>query len=360
LGKADTPDEAFQKAIEVTGTAICAKKQGKGVGKSKTVNRLRIAGLTLVALSAALFSGCSNDSADDGEQSVKEAEKVDPEKIADIFLAGEYERLYNQTSKDFQKEVSLKQLQQIGDEFNQEVDTYTIQSEMPLEPGITQLTWIDDGNAKGVVAVVDDRDTVLGFRALPLQTYPETDDDFTESTFVPPFHDAWFVVWGGTNSLVNYHYEYDNQRYAYDFLIMEGDSSFKGDPAKNDSYYACGKEVIAPADGQVVQIENDVPDNEPVGKMNEEQFAGNYVIIDHGNDEYSLLAHFKHQSIKVQEGDWLKQGDVLGLTGNSGNSSEPHIHFHVADAPDLGDSKSIRIKFEDGQNWVQGDYVQGE
>lgn len=82
---------------------------------------------------------------------------------------------------------------------------------------------------------------------------------------------------------------------------------------------------------------------EEVDEMNAEQPFGNYIIIDHGNDKYSYLTHFKYQSIIVHEGDDIKQGDVLGLVGHSGNSSEPHIHFHVANSPDPYDSYSIRI-----------------
>src|SRR5699024_9153078 len=139
-----------------------------------------------------------------------------------------------------------------------------------------------------------------------------------------------FVFWGGANSLMNYHYEYENQRYAYDFVMMDDNSTYEGDATLNESYHAFGQDYIAPADGIVVKVENGIKDNEPVGEMNEENPLGNYVILDHGNDEYSYLAHFKYESIEINEGDEVKQGDVLGQVGNSGNSSEPHIHFHVA------------------------------
>lgn len=316
-----------------------------------------------IVLLIALLTSCSNDPKDEEQeekQSTNGGEQMKPEEIPGVFLEGDYKRLYNQTSKDFQKEVSLKQLEEIGNEFNQGVNEFTLQSELPIDEGITQFSWVDDGNAKGMVAVVDDSDTIIGFQVLPLQTYPETDERFTKTTFTLPFKDEWFVFWGGLNSLVNYHYEYENQRYAYDFTTMKESRSYEGDPTKNESYYAFGKEMIAPADGKVVQIESEIKDNEPVGKMNENQPAGNYVMIDHGNDEYSLLAHFKHQSIEVKEGDQVRQGDLLGLVGNSGNSSEPHVHFHVADAPDLEDSKSIRINFKNNQEWIQGDFIEGK
>lgn len=91
--------------------------------------------------------------------------------------------------------------------------------------------------------------------------------------------------------------------------------------------------------------------------MNEEQPAGNYVIIKHENGEYSMLAHFKQSSILVKEGQKVMQGEIIGLCGNSGNSSEAHIHFQVMDSPDLYTSRSIRIQFADEEEPVQGDFV---
>lgn len=208
-----------------------------------------------------------------------------------------------------------------------------------------------------MMAVFDKNDIILGLQMMPLSNYPETDDLFTATVFDVPVQGEWFVFWGGTNSLVNYHYDYDNQRYAYDFIIMNGDCSYEGHPTVNRSYFAFDKEYLAPADGTVVAVKNDVTDNESVGTMNEAHPLGNYVIIDHGNKEFSYLVHFKHQSIVVDEGDRVSRGDLLGRVGNSGNSSEPHVHFHVADSPDPRNSKSIRINFGQKSELIQGDTV---
>ncbi len=65
--------------------------------------------------------------------------------------------------------------------------------------------------------------------------------------------------------------------------------------------------------------------------------AGNHVILDLGNDEYALFAHFMHDSIVVRAGDEVSRGDQLGQCGNSGNTSEPHLHFHIQDSPNFGE-----------------------
>lgn len=281
---------------------------------------------------------------------------MEREDVADAFLNEEYKQLYNQTSKQFQNEVTMEEFKDIGNKFNEGVDGYLFQSELLMGNNITQYTWVNEEETRGIIAHFDDKDTIIGIQAVPLEGYQDTDDIYTETTFQLPFENEWFVFWGGSNKLVNYHYDFEGQRYAFDFLILKDASSYDGDPAKNESYYAFGQNMMAPADGVVVEVENEIADNEPVGEMNAEEPFGNYVIIDHGNDEYSFLAHFKQGSILVEKGDEIKANDILGLVGNSGNSSEPHIHFHVADSPDIDESTSIRIDLGE-KDLIQGDFV---
>ena len=280
-----------------------------------------------------------------------------PKDLSDILLGGNFEKVYKQMSEYFQNEVSFKQFQELGEEFNKDITKFILQSELPYDNGAKQYVWTDDSGTKGMIAVFDEDYVIQALQLIPLAIHHETDEIFTKTKFHLPFRDEWFVFWGGTNKLVNYHYEFENQRYAYDFVIMKENRSYESDPTLNESYFAFGKEYLAPADGVVVSMENNVEDNEPVGIFNEEQPLGNYVILDHGNEEFSYLVHFKHQSIVVKQGDKVKQGDLLGLVGNSGNSSEPHIHFHVANSPDPMNSKSIRINFNGKRDLIQGNFV---
>ncbi|WP_341300899.1 M23 family metallopeptidase [Lysinibacillus sp. FSL H8-0500] len=280
-----------------------------------------------------------------------------PKDLSDILLGGNFEKVYKQMSEYFQNEVSFKQFQELGEEFNKDITKFILQSELPYDNGAKQYVWTDDSGTKGMIAVFDEDYVIQALQLIPLAIHHETDEIFTKTKFHLPFRDEWFVFWGGTNKLVNYHYEFENQRYAYDFVIMKENRSYESDPTLNESYFAFGKEYLAPADGVVVSMENNVEDNEPVGIFNEEQPLGNYIILDHGNGEFSYLIHFKHQSIVVKQGDKVKQGDLLGLVGNSGNSSEPHIHFHVANSPDPMNSKSIRINFNGKRGLIQGNFV---
>lgn len=280
-----------------------------------------------------------------------------PKDLSDVLLSGNFEKVYKHMSEYFQNEVSFKQFQELGEEFNKDITKFILQSELPYDNGAKQYVWTDESGTKGMIAVFDEDYVIQALQLIPLAVYHETDENFTKTKFHLPFRDEWFVFWGGTNKLVNYHYEYENQRYAYDFVIINENRSYESDPTLNESYFAFGKEYLAPAEGVVVSMENNVEDNEPVGTFNEQQPLGNYVILDHGNEEFSYLVHFKHQSIVVKKGDKVKQGDLLGLVGNSGNSSEPHIHFHVADSPDPMNSKSIRINFNGKRDLIQGNFV---
>jgi peptidase M23-like protein len=127
------------------------------------------------------------------------------------------------------------------------------------------------------------------------------------------------------------------QRFAIDWeQIGAGDAIYQGDPKKVESYSCYGKEVYAVADGKVMQALDGLPNQVP-GKLPEglpvEQADGNHVIQEIAPGHYALYAHFMPGSLKVKAGDWVKKGQLLALVGNSGNSSAPHLHFHVMDRP---------------------------
>jgi murein DD-endopeptidase MepM/ murein hydrolase activator NlpD len=74
-------------------------------------------------------------------------------------------------------------------------------------------------------------------------------------------------------------------------------------------------------------------------------FRGNFVIIKHHDKEYSFIAHFRLDSINVKKGQKVIQGQVIGLCGNSGHSTEPHIHFHLQDSANFWIATGLPIKF---------------
>ena len=128
------------------------------------------------------------------------------------------------------------------------------------------------------------------------------------------------------------------QRYAIDFgrLNQAGDGLFDGDPLRNESYAIYGDEVFAAAPGTIVAIRNDMAENTPPIEPPFTTFddvAGNRVVQHLGGDLYALYAHMQPGSVRVSVGQRVERGQVLGLVGNTGGSSAPHLHFHIMDGP---------------------------
>lgn len=161
-----------------------------------------------------------------------------------------------------------------------------------------------------------------------------------------PFHGEWTVVWGGDTKEQNYHIQSKAQKNAFDFIITDRTGkSYKSDGKTNEDYYAFGKELLAPCNGEIVLVVDGVKDNKP-GELNPIYVPGNTVIIKTAANEYLFFAHFKQHSIKVKQGDKVKQGQILGLCGNSGNSSEAHLHYHIQQVEDMNKATGVKCYFD--------------
>ena len=129
------------------------------------------------------------------------------------------------------------------------------------------------------------------------------------------------------------------QRFAIDWVQLDNQGRmFDGDEKDNAAYVAYGEEVLAVADGVIAGVKDGIPDNVPgptsrAVPITLETIGGNYVVLDLGNGRYAFYAHLQPGSVRVMAGDKVRRGQVLGLVGNSGNSTQPHLHFHVSDAP---------------------------
>jgi hypothetical protein len=196
-----------------------------------------------------------------------------------------------------------------------------------------------------IKVVLDEQDKIIGLWFLPhVPTIPVPDRHLT--TLGLPFKGEWLVFWGGDTKELNQHHDVPNQSFAFDFLVIDSaGKTHKGDGELNEDYFAFGQPVLAPADGHVTDVITGVRDNAP-GSMNPYSALGNTVIVEHREHEVSVLAHFKQGSICVKPGDDVKRGQVLGLCGNSGNSSEPHIHFHLQNTPIIQDGTGMRCLFD--------------
>jgi hypothetical protein len=137
------------------------------------------------------------------------------------------------------------------------------------------------------------------------------------------------------------------QRYAIDWIQLGDDgNSFTGDKHKNSSYHAWDQEIHAVADGKIVEVKDGLAENVPnSGKIavtiSSDTLAGNHIIQDLGDGHFAAYAHLRPGTLKVKVGDTVHAGDVIGRLGNTGNSSEPHLHFQICDAPSFPDSEGL-------------------
>lgn len=221
-------------------------------------------------------------------------------------------------------------------------------------PASVNLTWS-----------FDEQGRVAGFQMAPKKEPAASRflEYQTKAALQLPFKGAWTVVWGGRSLEQNYHAMTRDQRFAIDLLVMKDGKTHAGDGTKNEQFYAYNQPILAPAAGVVKAAVDGVPDNVP-GAMDPERAAGNHVVIDHGNGEFSLLAHLKPGTLKVKVGQSVKAGALLGLCGNSGNSSEAHLHYHLQNAPGFGQGEGLPAQFRvyraDGKSVARGELTQGQ
>jgi urea transporter len=131
---------------------------------------------------------------------------------------------------------------------------------------------------------------------------------------------------------------------AFDFMLSDDtQKSYMRDGHVCEDYYCYNKPILAPADGFVEDIFDNIDDNE-IGKVNTTNNWGNTIIIRHVTGLYTQMSHLRKGSFKVAKGDYVKRGDLVASCGNSGRSPEPHLHFQVQTSPVLG-SKTIDYPF---------------
>ena len=137
------------------------------------------------------------------------------------------------------------------------------------------------------------------------------------------------------------------QRFAIDWMRLDDQGRLAhGDPSDVRSYAGYGADVLAVADGIVVDmlntLDDQVPPHLPDPKtVNIQNVDGNHVVQDIGNGFFAFYAHLQKGSVTVRPGERVKRGQVVGKLGNSGNTSAPHLHFHIMDGPSVLGSNGL-------------------
>ncbi|MEO8452737.1 MAG: M23 family metallopeptidase [Gemmatimonadota bacterium] len=194
-----------------------------------------------------------------------------------------------------------------------------------------------------------------------LNAFPVEVDARSVVVVRPPFKDGPWVAVNGPGNTSGHRraaiavegQSRISQRFATDWIKLGPDGrAFQGDSSKNDAWYGYRMPLLAAGSGVVVEVKDNIPENVPFSPVRAvpitlETIGGNHVIIDLGQGRYAFYAHMVPGSLKVKLGDKVSTGQVLGLLGNSGNSTAPHLHFHVSDAPSPLGSEGVPFLFDE-------------
>jgi hypothetical protein len=328
---------------------------------------------TLLAIFLSLFT--ASVSASDADAEAQTQALARGRALSDLFLQARSEQLWSQMTPKMQEALGNQAAlatfrEQVGAQLGDELEvldekvtladghgTYLRTSRWSKLPQRILMQWVIDGD-----------NHVAGFFVRPDQiAVTPAESKYlayqTRADLRLPFDGEWFVFWGGRTAEQNYHVMNRGQRFAYDMLILRDGKSHRGNGAKLEDFYCWNQPIRSPAAGTIAHIVDGLADQTP-GSMDAANAAGNHVIVDLGNDEYALLAHLRQGSVRVKRGDKVVAGDELGRCGNSGNTSEPHLHFHLQNTARFGDGDGLPAFFNhyiaDGKPVARAEPLKGQ
>lgn len=182
-----------------------------------------------------------------------------------------------------------------------------------------------------------------------LYNFTNFHERFGDNSPIPiylPFLGEWTVTQGHDGEFTHK----GNWRHAWDFEIKDDENkTYTNEGDFPEDYYCFDKNILAPADGIVESVVDDISDN-PITVKNLEKNWGNSIIIKHTDFLYSNLCHLKQGSIIPKAGDKVKKGELIAKCGNSGHSPYPHLHFQIQSTPHIG---STTIDYQISNLWMK-------
>lgn len=187
-----------------------------------------------------------------------------------------------------------------------------------------------------------------------------------------PFDGQWLTEISPTRRVPSHGTDLFGTTYALDFLVVDDDGRtaparslrtvFAAEPP--ELFYAFGRPLYSPVAGTVVSVHDGEPDHEarrsiltliPYGLSQPRRIRrgltailGNHVIIQVAESPYYVgLVHLQRGSVQASAGDRVSTGDQIGRCGNSGNSTQPHLHIQAMDSPDAYAAKGVPLRFEE-------------
>jgi murein DD-endopeptidase MepM/ murein hydrolase activator NlpD len=264
------------------------------------------------------------------------------------YNADDYEKIFSAFDEAMQKALPMQETEKFFSGVKKGYGNITERELIRSDQIVAQYKVRAERGTFTLTVSVDADDQIIGLFIKPFVDGDLPKMDRTKTNMILPFNGEWTLFWGGDTPEQNYHVgAHPSQKHAFDFVVRdERGRSYRTSGQTNEDFYIFGQELIAPCDGEIVLVVEGVKDNVP-GQLNPFFPTGNTVILKTDNLEYLIFAHFKQHSIKVAQGQKVKRGDLLGLCGNSGNSSEAHLHFHVQNVEDLNVATGVKCYFAD-------------
>ncbi|MUK88710.1 peptidoglycan DD-metalloendopeptidase family protein [Ornithinibacillus sp. L9] len=141
---------------------------------------------------------------------------------------------------------------------------------------------------------------------------------------------VYYIGHGGSSTIMNYHHAYEPQQYALDIVKLNklGTRTKGLYPKDLEKYEIFQDPLYSPCNGTVVEVRDGLPDLIPPDS-NPNEPEGNYVALECEQNVVVYIAHMLKESVSVEVGDTIQEGTKIGAVGNSGNTSEPHLHIHA-------------------------------
>lgn len=302
------------------------------------------------------------------------AAKQRAREVSDYLIHAKTSLLYATFSPEMKKSSSTEKMAAFSRQLSTTLGTETKLVAEAFEPNMlrpttvyTRLSQFSKSKAPVITAVsIDEQglvDSPPRFASAP-DVPPDAYANYKDKVQLRlPFQGNWMVYQGGRTLFDNGFAASEDSRYASVFVLLKDGSPFAEDATKNENFYCFGQPVLAPGEGTVVRVQDGYPDGQP-GKPMMETGKGNYVVIAHGNSEFSVLSALKNGSTKVKRGDKVKAGDVLGQCGNSGSSSVPHVEYRLQNTRGLPFPNSLPAQFSnytaDGKVVELGEPTRGQ
>jgi len=279
-------------------------------------------------------------------------------KLQDYYNVGKNDAIHTMLSESFQQKVSPSAMNQLLTTFQKNFGNFTSFNFTESQGSRDTFLGNFENGQQNIAIYVDEDNKIAGLLFKPVENTVPAKFERNTTKLQLPFDGEWMTFWGGTEKRQNYHATTRVQQGAFDFVKLgKNNRSYQRSGTRNEDYYAFGQPLYAVCDAVVYEVNTGVEDNRPT-IMNPAQPLGNSIMLKTVNNEYIVYAHLEYGTISVKEGDTVTKGQYLGNCGNSGNSSEAHLHLHIQDGPTIMTAVGARCFFEEVlvNGTVQKDY----